>query len=555
MKRNSSRRLWALCVLVASCGDPAGPSHPAVATVEIAPDTVLLRTTQRRTLVATAKDGDGAAIPGLSAVWASQTPGVATVNDSGTITAVAVGLDTITATIAGAKGTAVVTVTAIPVTTVTVAPAPTTLYVGQGRALTATAKDSVGQVLAGRPVTWTSGDTSRATVSNAGVVTAKQVGTVVVTATVEGIGGTDSVQVALVPVSTVSLLPAGDTVAIGDTIRPVAIPRDSAGTPIAGRAVTWQVGDSALLTPLPGGRFVVDDSGTTTISATVDGVTKGGAIAAHACGDTIQMAANAFHFPLVSGALANDPGGTTDAGLFRSVEAWYGGGLLYGLDSATTVLAHDPSLNLAPGLATRWICQLPVVGLGSYTYAKVDAKAGLNHPQRLRIVQETFATPTPTADSGYVLFRFTITDTASGAVGGLRVGYLVDWDLGLSPGTNLLRWYPAQGVAQAQESDTLTHPERLTLIGIAAAGAATSHGWINGADPSSRGAYFPLLASANQTATTGPGDIRQLIALPPLTITGYNRVVVYFAVVGGKDAASFAASLAAAKARASALGF
>jgi hypothetical protein len=82
--------------------------------------------------------------------------------------------------------------------------------VGQAVQLTATPRDASGNPLAGRTITWTSGNLGVATVSAGGLVSAVAVGAVTITATSEGQSGT-----ALVTVVTASSLwahePAGMT--------------------------------------------------------------------------------------------------------------------------------------------------------------------------------------------------------------------------------------------------------------------------------------------------------------------------------------------------------
>jgi uncharacterized protein YjdB len=73
-----------------------------------------------------------------------------------------------------------------PVATVAVTPSPATISAGNSLPLTATLRDASGNVLTGRTVNWSSSNTSIATVSAAGLVTALAVGQVSVTATSEG---------------------------------------------------------------------------------------------------------------------------------------------------------------------------------------------------------------------------------------------------------------------------------------------------------------------------------------------------------------------------------
>ena len=82
-----------------------------------------------------------------------------------------------------------------PVASVTVTPSISTVEVGKTVTLTATSRGAGGTVLTGRAVTWTSSNTNVARVSATGVVSAFNVGSATITATVEGISGTATVYV------------------------------------------------------------------------------------------------------------------------------------------------------------------------------------------------------------------------------------------------------------------------------------------------------------------------------------------------------------------------
>ena len=82
-----------------------------------------------------------------------------------------------------------------PVASVEVTPATATLDSGQTLPLNATPKDSLGQALAGRPVTWTSDDVQVATVTPAGMVTARTGGTAAITATSDDVRGHSEIAV------------------------------------------------------------------------------------------------------------------------------------------------------------------------------------------------------------------------------------------------------------------------------------------------------------------------------------------------------------------------
>jgi acid phosphatase len=174
---------------------PPPPAPVPVATVTVTPASATLRVGTTVQLSTTLEDSAGNVLTGRTIMWSSSAPTVATVSASGLVTAVAVGSATITATSEGKSGTSAITVTLVPVATVSVAPASDTLGIGTTSQLTATTKDSAGNVLTGRVVTWSSSATGVATVSGSGVVTGVAAGSATITATSEGQSGTASIMV------------------------------------------------------------------------------------------------------------------------------------------------------------------------------------------------------------------------------------------------------------------------------------------------------------------------------------------------------------------------
>ncbi len=88
-----------------------------------------------------------------------------------------------------------VTVTTIPVASVTVSPSSATLHPGDTVHLTATPRDSAGNALGGRTITWSSDSVAIATVSSSGLVTGVAAGAATIRATSEGKTGTAAITV------------------------------------------------------------------------------------------------------------------------------------------------------------------------------------------------------------------------------------------------------------------------------------------------------------------------------------------------------------------------
>jgi uncharacterized protein YjdB len=249
-----------------------------VASVSVSPASASLRVGGTVQLAATPKDSAGNSLSGRVVTWASSASGVATVSASGLVTGVAAGTATLTATSEGKSGTATVTVTAVPVASVTVSPASSSVTAGQTVQLSATLKDSAGNALTGRVVTWASSATGVATVSASGLVTGVTAGSATLTATSEGKSGTATVTVTVVPVASVAVTPSSASVQAGQTVQLTATPKDANGNALTGRTVAWATSNAAVATVSASGLVTGVVAGTATITATSEGKSGSAAI-------------------------------------------------------------------------------------------------------------------------------------------------------------------------------------------------------------------------------------------------------------------------------------
>ncbi|WKW11496.1 Ig-like domain-containing protein [Pseudogemmatithrix spongiicola] len=170
-------------------GSVAVTVAPPVASVQVtAPDSSIVRG-QTVQLTATPRTAGGAVVTGRTVNWSSASPSVATVSTSGLVSAVGVGSAVITATVDGINGTLTITV-ATDVATVQVAPTTATLTeTTPTQQYTATPRNAANTALTGLTVTWSSLDTTIATVSASGLVTAVRPGSTTIRATVDGVNG------------------------------------------------------------------------------------------------------------------------------------------------------------------------------------------------------------------------------------------------------------------------------------------------------------------------------------------------------------------------------
>ena len=157
-----------------------------VARIDITPTALSLVEGETGALEASLKDASGAVLDDRVVAWRSNDVTVAAIDASGRVTAVRAGTTGITAESEGKTATIELTVRAAPVASVVVSALPAMLEPGDQQSLNVILTDASGRVLEGRAVAWATSDAATATVSAAGVVTARRAGAVTITATSEG---------------------------------------------------------------------------------------------------------------------------------------------------------------------------------------------------------------------------------------------------------------------------------------------------------------------------------------------------------------------------------
>ncbi len=158
---------------------PTGVNWVNVSTVSITTSKTTISTGYSQQLTADVLPGYAT---NTNICWTSSNPAVATVNETGLVTAVSEGTTTVTATsVDGAKTASVqITVQSIPVSSVSVSPATGNIYVGVSLPLKVTILPENATNL---NVNWSTANAAIATVNSEGVVTGVAAGTTAITAT------------------------------------------------------------------------------------------------------------------------------------------------------------------------------------------------------------------------------------------------------------------------------------------------------------------------------------------------------------------------------------
>jgi hypothetical protein len=158
------------------------------------------------------------------------------------------------------------------VSTVSVTADSSSVVVGTTLQMTAQARTAAGTVMTGQTFSWSSSAPAVATVSAGGVLTAVAPGTAAISATVGTVTGTMNVTVRAVPVAAVAIIPSVDSIQAGLARQLVVRVTAADGSVLAGRTVTYTSSNQNALSVLSTGVMAGLTAGTSTVTATVEGV-------------------------------------------------------------------------------------------------------------------------------------------------------------------------------------------------------------------------------------------------------------------------------------------
>ncbi|HVZ76921.1 MAG TPA: Ig-like domain-containing protein, partial [Gemmatimonadaceae bacterium] len=247
-----------------------------VATIHVVPGTVKLQAGQSANLAVNGTTQAGQPISPIRVGWTSRDATIASVDANGVLKAGAFEGSTwvIARTATNVADSAQVAVQA-PAANIAISPAAPSVVRGDSVQLTASVTDAGGHPITSRQPAWSTGDATKATVSSTGWVHGLTLGAAQVTASLDG--KTASVTVTVTPaVASVTIAPSPlNLPALTATAALTATPVLKPGVPasrIAGLPTTWKTGNAAIASVDDHGTVTAVGNGTTTITATIDGV-------------------------------------------------------------------------------------------------------------------------------------------------------------------------------------------------------------------------------------------------------------------------------------------
>jgi uncharacterized protein YjdB len=179
------------------------------------PASMAIGTTQQFTATGTFSDNSTQDVT-ASVLWSSSSPTVATINNQGVASSVAIGTTTITATFGAVSGPATLNVSNAHLISITISPANPKIQLHTLIRFTASgtfSDNSVATNLSG--LSWKSNHPNIASIRSNGVANGKKLGPVTITASASGVAGTTTLTVSSATLSSLAITPVNPSVTLG----------------------------------------------------------------------------------------------------------------------------------------------------------------------------------------------------------------------------------------------------------------------------------------------------------------------------------------------------
>jgi peptidoglycan/xylan/chitin deacetylase (PgdA/CDA1 family) len=270
------------------------PPPPVLTSLVVTPAAPSIFTSATQQLTAVGYDQSGNQMSGLTFVWASSNPSVATVGANGLASGVSVGVSQISASAQGIHSNPItLTVNRPPsvLTSIQASPSTASIQAGNTQQFAAVGYDQFDNAMTGVVFTWLSSATSVASVrgvnsegQNVGVATGLSAGSTQIRVSAGGVNTTVSLTVTAPPppppppaVTTINVIPGDASIPTGGKQQFSALATDQKGLAMSGVVFSWTSSDPTVATIDANGLATGVGTGTTQISASAQSVNSNAA--------------------------------------------------------------------------------------------------------------------------------------------------------------------------------------------------------------------------------------------------------------------------------------
>jgi uncharacterized protein YjdB len=419
------------------------PPTSQVAAVVLSPSSIAGKPGDSTQITATLKDSSGAVVTDSAVAWSSTDSSVATVSANGRVKLWHKGRSWISIRVGGLTDSVPTTVAPQVLATIQLSPASISGATGSTTQITAVLTDSTGAVMTTPPtLSWTSSNSSVASVSSSGLVTLSKAGTATITASASGVSATVGVTATKAPpgpVASITLSPTAITGVPGNTTQISAALSDANGNAVTGVVLAWSSSNTGVATVSSNGLVTLVKQGTATISASTGSVaaTIGATVSAAPVASLALSPASVTGVPgntTQASAVAKDASGNTVSGQtvsWSSGDATVANVSSSGLitlkkQGSTTVTASDGSITAsvtvtvnAPPVAAIALSPTTVTGVpgNTSTLSAVPEDASGNTVSGVTLAWSSSNTAVATVSAGTVTLvkQGTATITVSGS--------------------------------------------------------------------------------------------------------------------------------------------
>jgi hypothetical protein len=240
----------------------------APAQVQITPERAEIEVTETAQLQVRALDGAGRLIEGATVRWIASTPELATVDQSGLVTALNAGMAKITAVVGGQPTSVSVVIRALPPAELRLVVASSEPYAGQVVPMRVAAFNRLGEPVDDPELSYSSSRTDVADVDGAGLIFARATGEATISVSGAGVSTTTMVTVRPDPGVSYMLEPLEARVRTGDVVRFAATAQTADGSEVQAFPEWSLSGIGAQVDDDRGeGVFVAEEPGTYRVTA------------------------------------------------------------------------------------------------------------------------------------------------------------------------------------------------------------------------------------------------------------------------------------------------